>query len=101
MIVTGDPGSGKTAVLGLLAALADPRRRPTVPRDGLPAAGIPRPDAIDVAIYAGNLTTGRSWPVWLPPAGIDDIDPDPAAAWHRAGPAARRAAPGRNPAWSR
>ena len=37
MIVTGDPGSGKTAVLGLLAALADPHRRPTVPRDGLPA----------------------------------------------------------------
>ena len=36
MIVTGDPGSGKTAVLGLLAALADPRRRPTIPRDGLP-----------------------------------------------------------------
>ena len=36
-VVTGDPGSGKTAVLGFLAALADPRRRPTIPRDGLPA----------------------------------------------------------------
>jgi hypothetical protein len=78
MIVTGDPGSGKTAVLGLLAALADPRRRPTVPRDGLPAA-IPRMDAIGTAIYAGNLTAGQVLAGLATAAGIDDIDPDPAA----------------------
>ncbi len=78
MIVTGDPGSGKTAVLGLLAALADPRRRPTVPRDGLPTA-IPREDAIGTAIYAGNLTTGQVLAGLATAADIDDIDPDPAA----------------------
>ena len=79
VIVTGDPGSGKTAVLGLLAALADPRRRPTVPRDGLPADAIPARDAIDVAIYAGNLTTGQVLAGLAAAAGIDDINPDPAA----------------------
>jgi Caspase domain/WD domain, G-beta repeat len=79
MIVTGDPGSGKTAVLGILAALADPRRRPTIPRDGLPAGAIPREEAIGVAIYAGNLTTGQVLAGLATAAGIDDIDPDPAA----------------------
>jgi hypothetical protein len=72
VIVTGDPGSGKTAVLGLLAALADPARRPTVPRDGLPAGIIPRPDAI-VPSAAGNRT-GRSWFTYAA-AGIED-NPD-------------------------
>ena len=79
LIVTGDPGSGKTAVLGLLAALADPQRRPTVPRDGLPSGAIPREDATGVAIYAGNLTTGQVLAGLATAAGIDDIDPDPAA----------------------
>ena len=79
MIVTGDPGSGKTAILGLLASLADPRRRPTVPRDGLPANAIPDEDAIDVAIYAGNLTTGQILAGLAAAADIDEINPDPAA----------------------
>jgi len=79
VIVTGDPGSGKTAVLGLLAALADPRRRPTIPRDGLPANTIPREDAIGVAIYAGNLTTGQVLAGLATAADVEDIDPDPAA----------------------
>ena len=79
MIVTGDPGSGKTAVLGLLAALSDPRRRPTVPRDELPADGIPCEDAIGVAIYAGNLTTGQVLAGLAAAVGLDDINPDPAA----------------------
>ena len=55
-VVTGGPGSGKTAVLGLLAALSDPRQRPAVPIDGLPAA-LPGSGAIDAAIYAGTLPT--------------------------------------------
>ncbi len=79
VIVTGDPGSGKTAVLGLLAALADPARRPTVPRDDLLAEAIPGPDAIGVAIYAGNLTTGQLLAGLAAAAGIEDINPDPAA----------------------
>ena len=95
MIVTGDPGSGKTAVLGLLAALSDPRRRPTVPCDGLPADGIPREDAIGVAIYAGNLTTGQILAGLAEAASIEDINPDPAALGGRSDPAAGWTARGR------
>ena len=54
-------------------------RRPTVPRDGLPAGAIPGPDAIGVAIYAGNLTTGQVLAGLAAAAGIEDINPDPAA----------------------
>jgi WD40 repeat protein len=78
-VVTGDPGSGKTAVLGLLAALSDPQRRPTIPRDRLPAGIIPGPGLIDVAIYAGNLTVGQVLAGLAAAAGIEDLDPDPAA----------------------
>ena len=79
MIVTGGPGSGKTALLGLLAALSDPRRRPTVSRDGLPADGIPGEDAIRVPIYAGNLTAEQVLAGLAEAAGLNDINPDPAA----------------------
>ncbi|MER6361280.1 WD40 repeat domain-containing protein [Kitasatospora sp. NPDC001527] len=56
-VVTAAPGSGKTAVLGLVAALAHPERRRTVPFDAL---GLP-PDlvavgAVDAAVYAQRLT---------------------------------------------
>ncbi|HEX6354755.1 caspase family protein [Actinophytocola sp.] len=59
LAVTGDPGSGKTAVLGLIATLTHPDRRRTVPLHtlGLPAAAVPRSGAVDVAIYAQSLTT--------------------------------------------
>ena len=78
-MVTGDPGSGKTAVLGLLAALSDPQRRPAVPRDGLPAGIVPRPGMIGVAVYAGNLTAGQVLAGLAAAAGLEDLDPDPAA----------------------
>ncbi|MGW2372006.1 caspase family protein [Kitasatospora sp. NPDC001683] len=56
-VVTAAPGSGKTAVLGLIATLTHPERRRTVP---LHALGLPPdlldPDAVDVAIYAQRLT---------------------------------------------
>ncbi|MES4891781.1 caspase family protein [Streptomyces sp. NPDC096012] len=57
-VVTGNPGSGKTALLGLLTTLSDAERRPTVPRGGLPEA-IPDIGVIDAAIYAGNLSTDQ------------------------------------------
>ncbi|MFB9537258.1 caspase family protein [Streptomyces violaceus] len=56
LVVTGHPGSGKTAVLGLIAALSDPDRRPGVPRRGLPEH-LPSAGAIDAAVYAGTMTT--------------------------------------------
>ncbi|WP_370964752.1 hypothetical protein [Amycolatopsis sp. cg9] len=60
-VVTGNPGSGKTAVLGLIAALTHPERRATVPLHtlGLPPAAVPEPDTVDVTIYAQSLTTDQ------------------------------------------
>ncbi|MFI9324897.1 caspase family protein [Kitasatospora aureofaciens] len=56
-VVTAAPGSGKTAVLGLIAALAHPERHRTVP---LHALGLPPdllgPGAVDAAVYAQRLT---------------------------------------------
>ncbi|MFE4602016.1 caspase family protein, partial [Kitasatospora indigofera] len=56
-VVTAAPGSGKTAVLGLIAALTHPERRRTVP---LHTLGLPQdliaPHAIDAAVYAQRLT---------------------------------------------
>ncbi|MDX3192069.1 caspase family protein, partial [Streptomyces sp. MN03-5084-2B] len=59
--VTGNPGSGKTAVLGLIATLTHPQRRATVPLHSLalPAAAVPAVEAVDVAIYAQGLTTDQ------------------------------------------
>ena len=57
-VVTAGPGSGKTAVLGLIAALTHPERRRTVPIDalGLGTQLVPDAESVDVAIYAQNLT---------------------------------------------
>lgn len=58
LVVTAGPGSGKTAVLGLLAAVSDPEYRRTVPLSslGLNAELLPPPKAIRTAVYAQNLT---------------------------------------------
>jgi WD40 repeat protein len=60
-VVTGNPGSGKTAVLGLIATLTHPQRRATVPLHSLalPTAAVPEVGAVDVAIYAQSLTTDQ------------------------------------------
>jgi SOS-response transcriptional repressor LexA len=76
MIVTGDPGSGKTAVLGFIAALSDPKHRPTIPSDGLPASAVPREDAIRVAINAAGMTTGKVLAELATATGIEGIDPE-------------------------
>ncbi|WP_250567110.1 caspase family protein [Streptomyces sp. Tu102] len=57
-VVTAGPGSGKTAVLGLIAALTHPERRRTVPLDalGLGPGLMPEEGAVGVAIYAQNLS---------------------------------------------
>jgi WD40 repeat protein len=54
IVVTGDPGSGKSAVIGQLATLSDRYRARTVPRHGLQPDTIPAPGSIDVAIHARN-----------------------------------------------
>ncbi|SDN05782.1 caspase family protein, partial [Streptomyces wuyuanensis] len=57
-VVTAGPGSGKTAVLGLIAVLSHPERRRTVPVEalGLHSDLVPGEGAVDVAVYAQNLT---------------------------------------------
>ena len=72
-VVTGGPGSGKTAVLGLLAALSHPDQRAAVPRGELPAV-LPPPDAIDAAIYAGNQPTASVLAQIAAAAGLDMIE---------------------------
>ena len=57
LIVTGNAGSGKTALLGLFAMLSDPEQAPSVPRDGLPEAFSVTGSPIAEAIYAGTMTT--------------------------------------------
>ncbi|MEU1466290.1 caspase family protein [Streptomyces sp. NPDC005727] len=58
LVVTGAPGSGKTALLGLIAALSHPERRGTVPKPhlGLAPHMIPAKGSLDVALYAQGLT---------------------------------------------
>ncbi|MET9730469.1 caspase family protein [Streptomyces sp. NPDC006458] len=58
LVVTGGPGSGKSAVLGLVTALSHPERGRTVPREhlGLAPRLVPDKGCLDVAMYAQNLT---------------------------------------------
>ncbi|MFC8670916.1 caspase family protein, partial [Streptomyces sp. NPDC057199] len=60
-VVTAGPGSGKTAVLGLVGALTMPDRRRTVPVDSLALEPdwIPGEGSIDVIMYAQNLTDSQ------------------------------------------
>jgi WD40 repeat protein len=58
-VMTGRAGSGKTAVLGLLAVLSDPFRRPSVPLDGLPDQVSHLENTIDEVIYAGSMTVAQ------------------------------------------
>ncbi|MER7187312.1 caspase family protein, partial [Streptomyces hyaluromycini] len=55
-VVTGDPGSGKSSLLGMAAVLTDPQRAAAVPRQELPPV-LPRPGDIDVRVNAGHLST--------------------------------------------
>ncbi|WP_424215713.1 hypothetical protein ACN20G_26485 (plasmid) [Streptomyces sp. BI20] len=59
LVVTAGPGVGKTALLGVVAALGGSAHRRSVPIDaiGLPPAAVPPAGSVDVALYAGGLTT--------------------------------------------
>ncbi|MFD9717866.1 caspase family protein [Streptomyces sp. NPDC059076] len=59
VVVTGDPGSGKSALLGLVKVVTDPDYRPSVPREALalPEDCLPAADAVDAAVLASHRTT--------------------------------------------
>ncbi|MGY4928770.1 AAA family ATPase [Streptomyces sp. 900105755] len=55
-VVTGDPGSGKSSLLGMVTVLTDSDRHAAVPRAGLPEA-LPEPGAVHVAVNASHKST--------------------------------------------
>ncbi|MCF3120151.1 caspase family protein [Streptomyces arenae] len=55
-VVTGDPGSGKSSLLGMVAVLTDAAHSDAVPRAELPAV-LPGPGAVDAAVNASHKTT--------------------------------------------
>jgi hypothetical protein len=57
VVVTGDPGSGKSAVIGRLVILSHRDWGQAVPRQGIPEGTIPPRDSIAVAIHARNRTS--------------------------------------------
>ena len=58
-VVTGGPGSGKSAVIGRLVVLSDHDQRPAVPMQDLAADTIPPEGSIAAAIHARGLTTAQ------------------------------------------
>ncbi|MEU5400649.1 caspase family protein [Streptomyces sp. NPDC005963] len=58
-VVTGDPGSGKSALLGLVTVVTDPDYRPAVPRDALalPDDCLPAAGTVHTAVLASHRTT--------------------------------------------
>ncbi|MRH89609.1 hypothetical protein GFY24_19535 [Nocardia sp. SYP-A9097] len=59
LVVTGDPGSGKSAVLGLIASLTHADYRAVAFTLGLPAEMIPPVGAVDVEISARHRTADQ------------------------------------------
>lgn len=58
-IVTGDPGSGKSAVIARLVVLSDEGWRRTVPMEGLAADTIPPAGSLAAGIHARGLTSAQ------------------------------------------
>lgn len=59
-VITGDPGSGKSAILARIATLADVTSRATCPPEVLnnaPEGTLPEPGSVDVAVRARDLST--------------------------------------------
>jgi WD40 repeat protein len=58
-VVVGDPGSGKSAVLGRLAVLSNPHWRPSVPLGTAPSDTLPPARSVDVSIHAHGKPTAE------------------------------------------
>jgi len=75
-VVTGSPGSGKSAVLSRLVTLSDPEYRKRVPLEGVPAETIPPEGAIDLAIHARHKTLENCLASIAAMAGIEATQPE-------------------------
>ncbi|WP_338694874.1 AAA family ATPase [Streptomyces sp. Q6] len=67
-VVTGDPGSGKSSLLGMVAVLTDPDRGAAVPRAGLPSV-LPGPGTVHVAVNASHKSTRQLLDAFAAAAG--------------------------------
>ncbi|MEU4253210.1 hypothetical protein AB0F15_38020 [Amycolatopsis sp. NPDC026612] len=75
-VVTGDPGSGKSALLARLTVLARPEHRQKIPNlDQLPADTIPPRGSIDVFIHARGLTADQVLAGLCAEAGVEATTP--------------------------
>ncbi len=72
IVVTGDPGSGKSAVIGQLCTLSDRDWSKTVPRQGLPPDTIPSPGSITASIHARNRTSAEILQALCASAQVDE-----------------------------
>jgi Caspase domain len=75
-VVTGEPGSGKSAVLARLVTLADPEYRKGIPLDDVPFDTVPRPGSIDVAVHARRQRLEDLVEAIAVRAGVDATDAD-------------------------
>ena len=69
-VVTGGPGSGKSAVIGRLVVLSDHDWRRTVPMEDLAADTIPPEGSIATGIHARGLTTAQVLAAVCATAGV-------------------------------
>ncbi|WP_448640261.1 caspase family protein [Geodermatophilus sp. URMC 63] len=75
-VVTGGPGSGKSALLARLVTLSDPGYRSRVPREQLGDPDTtPPPESIDVAVIARDRTLADVIGVLAETLGIDFAEP--------------------------
>ncbi|HEU4421462.1 MAG TPA: WD40 repeat domain-containing protein [Pilimelia sp.] len=97
VVVTGAPGSGKSALLGRLAVLSVPQYRNQVERAGglvgVPAATVPPPDSLDAGVHAKNLTLAECVAELADALRL----PAPSAGWRSAADFVRQVASLRRP----
>ena len=75
-VVTGDPGSGKSALLARLTVLARPEHQRKVPRiDELPPDTLPPRNSIDVFIHARGQTSDQVLAALCSAAGVEPLRP--------------------------
>lgn len=58
-VITSDPGSGKSAILGRIVILSDPHSRPSVPLNDIPADLIPPEKSLAAALLARAKTAAE------------------------------------------
>jgi WD40 repeat protein len=75
-VVTGGPGSGKSAVLARLVTLSDPLYRERVPKLDLTDPTVPPARSIEVAVWARNKTIEEVVAAIAQATGVDAAAPD-------------------------